>query len=52
MMMMMINLADPGCQEVEDLGLRYAGTASHTTHGWFDQTLYDKGRLYKERRCG
>ena len=33
----MINSADPGCQEVEDLGLRYAGTATTTVSGRFEQ---------------
>ena len=27
------DLADPGCQEVEDEGLRYAGTATVTVSG-------------------
>ena len=33
--MIIVNFADPGCQEEEDLGARYAGTATVTVGGKF-----------------
>ena len=37
MMITMTNSADPGCQKVEDSGFRYAGTATTTVSGRFEQ---------------
>ena len=52
MMMMMITPADPGCQDEDDRGHRYAGTATVTVSGRSLPGI-DK-RIYKriEKRMG